>query len=105
MKFVRHGRGAGNGEWVPDATVSQAHAGQHMVRNGRWSRWENDIDTIKPSKNYPNFNVTVVSKLEGKEVGRTVAKFLGKDADKPMSGISSFDATMSAPHPNFNFGH
>jgi hypothetical protein len=94
MRFIRHGRGANNGEWVRDLTVSQEHFGQHLTRNGRWSRWENDIQTVNPTKSYPDFNVTVVSKLNELEVARAVTRVQAKEASKPTSGRTDFDPRM-----------
>lgn len=105
MKFIRHGRGAGNGEWVVDSTVSQEHAGQHLVRTGRWNRWEPNIQTVKSGKDHPDFNVTVVSKINDREIARAVTKVQVKEGSRPQSGIGGFDTTQMAPTPSLSYGH
>lgn len=95
MKWLTHGRGH-VGEWVVDPNQSQEHAGQHFKRFGRGGVWINDteVQAVKP-KNYPDFNVTVVSKLDGKEIARSTTKIQAREAAKPHNGQSAFDSSMT----------
>lgn len=108
MRFLRHGPGGGNGEWVKDLSVSQEHAGQHLVRTGRWNRWENNdgtpTDTVRPGQ---SMMVTIhnQTKLDGKVIAENTTKHQVKAASKPASGISTFDPSQMLMSPNYNIGN
>lgn len=97
MKFIRHGRGAGNGVWVPDSTVSQDHVGQHMVRDGRWNRWVNDIQTVKPADHNKTIEVHTTHIVDGKKQAESVSYHQSKAANKPFNGASGHDIRMALP--------
>jgi len=116
MKFVRHGRGAGNGEWVVDPTQPQEHAGEHFVgnnRNGHWEKWNTAPFGVSAPKMFSNesrlsgspyvakarqpINVTVTSVLDGRKIAESTAKIFGKEASRPLSGYTGFDGSMSVP--------
>lgn len=105
-KFIRHGRGAGNGEWVIDPDASQLHLGEHFVRTGRGGFWVKDAPPTKDSgssgNNYRSpfvaqkstpVQVTVINQLNGKELNREVANAIAKDAVRQVSMTTQYDPT------------
>jgi len=100
-KFMRHGRGAGNGEWVVDPTQSQEHAGQHWVPGSRagGGRWDNDTGggyvAPKSQRQTATINNTIVMP-DGKVLANVVTKEQSKSAERGMfNSVGYFDPSMS----------
>ena len=68
-------------------------------RKRKWNDFS--IDPIaKPSQKAIQVHSTI--KIGEKTLIETVTTHFAKQASKPQSGISSFDASQMAPHPSFN---
>lgn len=107
-KFIRHGRGAGNGEWVVDPTQSQEHAGQHWKSLGRaGGYWENDTGGgyVAPKSNKP-IQITVVNKLDRKGLTTAITEEQDRNSERGMkrSGALS-DPRMTPAMPGLVGAH
>lgn len=74
----------------------------HYQSSGKGAVWV--ADSVKPNNNNKTVQVHTVLNVDGKKQAESVTMHQAKAASKPMSGISSYDTTMNAPHPNFNYG-
>lgn len=106
MRFERHGRGANNGVWKKDPTVSQEHAGQHFVRYGRSGTWENDVQPLNvvPSGKAKTVQVTTQINLDSKPLARAVTEHQVKELARPTGGTTGFDSSMHLLPPGANGG-
>lgn len=56
------------------------------------------------SKQQAPINVTVVSKLDGREIAKSTVKVMSKEANKPQAGSSMFDYSMAQPSAGLAYG-
>ena len=99
MRFQHTGHG---GYWAVDRNLSQEHAGQHWKHGSRagGGTWENDsvaIDVsmhIVPRTNSP-VQVTTHLHMDGKKIATAVTQHQSRAAQRPTTGMSGFDPSMS----------
>ena len=65
---------------------------------------QSDVSKYIAEKAAPPINVTVVSKLDGREIAKSTASIMSKDASRPQSGVSFFDVSMGLPSPAMGAG-